>query len=437
MLDRIKQYINTHNLLSPSDNIVCGVSGGVDSMSMCNLLIDCGYNVSIAHCNFSLRDSEANLDEDLVCEFAKQKEVKIHTIKFQTKQYALENNLSTQMAARDLRYNWFDELCKEYGYTKIAIAHNADDSIETFFINLMRGTGVSGLSGINNMNDKVVRPLLFAFRENIEQYASENGITYRTDSSNLSSHYLRNWIRLELMPKINERQSTFPNIMLSNITHITSHNSLMKQLVGDIAKRVISDNTIDLSEVRKYGSNSCELLYELIKEWGFSAADAAAILKSTQSGKVYLSHSHEALLDRESLIIRKIAAEPKDCTITIYSLPIEIPNIISIEQCSNVCNYKDAPNTTAYLDADKLKFPLTLRLWREGDKFAPLGVKGEKKVSDFLIDTKSSMFEKEQQMVIESDSQIVWLVGKRISEKFKITTTTKKIIKISYLCSQT
>lgn len=434
MLNRIKQHIETNNLLRQTDKIICGVSGGVDSMSLCNLLIDCGFNISIAHCNFSLRDAESDLDESLVRKFAEDKGVKIHTIKFHTKQYAKENDLSTQMAARELRYNWFEKLCDDEGYNKIAIAHNADDTTETFFINLMRGTGVNGLSGISITNQKIVRPLLFAFRYEIELYAEQHNLSYRTDSSNLSSHYLRNWIRLELMPKITDRQPTFPSIMQSNISHITSHNSLVRELVANVAKEIIKDNIIDLTKVKLYGANSSELLYELIKEWGFSATDAAAILKSDQSGKLFISHSHKALLDREQLIIQNITTKPACHTITIFSAPLIIPEVISVEELGTDCDYKNAPANIAYLDGDKLQFPLILRRWVDGDKFSPLGVKGDKKVSDFLIDSKSSIFEKEQQLVVESNAQITWLVGKRISEKFKITSTTKKVVKISYLC---
>ncbi|MEG1635019.1 MAG: tRNA lysidine(34) synthetase TilS [Rikenellaceae bacterium] len=435
MLERIKQYIKEHNLFTMQDNIVCGVSGGIDSMTMCNLLIECGYKVSIAHCNFSLRDAEADLDEELVRQFAAKKGVRFHVVKFQTKQYAAENNLSTQMAARDLRYAWFEKLCKENSYTKIAIAHNANDSIETFFINLMRGTGVNGLGGIVGVNDKVVRPLLFAFRKEIEEYAEISNIKYRTDSSNLHDHYLRNWIRLDLLPKIVDRQSTFLPIMLSNIDHITSHNSLVKQLIAKVASEVVDGNVIDIARIKTYGADSIELLYELIKQWGFAAKDAASIMRSNQSGKIFFSENYEALLDREKLIIRKITIEENNLPIVIDS-PQTIEGVVSVEICGYESDYKNAPKDVAYLDGDSATFPLTLRRWRDGDKFSPLGVNGEKKVSDFLIDIKSTMFEKEHQMVVESRYLVAWLVGKRISEKFKITPTTKKIIKISYLCKE-
>ncbi len=445
MVEKVKRYIEQHNLIKSEDKILCGVSGGVDSMAMADILIGLGYSVAIAHCNFALRPIDADLDEKLVEQYAAARGVIFHKVTFDTTGYSKEHGVSTQMAARQLRYKWFDGVMEENKYSKLAIAHNADDSVETFFINLMRGTGVKGLLGIQRLRELIVRPILSSYRAEIEAYATEHNLMYRTDKSNLKSTYLRNWIRIELLPKIEERQADFKQTMINNIDRVASSSSLLNRLVDDVKKRAVkefySEYRIDLTIIYSYDDCSAQLLYEIIDKYGFSANQSSDILRHNHSGRLFYSNDHVALMDRDTLIIRKkgcaLESSPNHefeiASLTDNNNELFNVDTMSISEC---VDYRSAPSNVAYIDASKIVFPLVVRGIKGGDKFSPLGVKGVKKVSDFLIDVKCTRFEKEHQMVIESQGVIVWLVDRRVSDKFKIDAKTTQVIKITYLCDK-
>ncbi len=443
MVDKVKGYIKQHDLIKEDERVLCGVSGGVDSMAMVDILIGLGYNVAIAHCNFALRPIDADLDEEHVASYAKAKNIPFHKVLFDTALYGKENGVSTQMAARQLRYQWFEEIMAEHKYNKLAIAHNADDSVETFFINLMRGTGVKGLHGIQRVRESIIRPLLSSYRKEIEEYAGDNSLVYRTDKSNLKSTYLRNWIRLELLPKVEERQADFKQTMVENIDRISASSSLLSRLVDDVKKRAFkeyySEYRIDLTIIYSYDDCSSQLLYEIIDMFGFSAHQSSDILKHRHSGRLFYSNSHIALMDRDNLIIRERDGESiKDVDFVMTSIDSDSGDLFTLEllPISECSDYRSAPNNIAYLDGGKAQFPLNIRGVKPGDKFSPLGVKGVKKVSDFLIDIKCTRFEKQQQIVVESGGDIAWLVGRRVSDKFKIDVKTEYVLKITYLCDK-
>ncbi|MFI3322793.1 MAG: tRNA lysidine(34) synthetase TilS [Rikenellaceae bacterium] len=437
MLINFKQYVKRESLLDTEDKILCTVSGGVDSMSLCMLLIEAGYSVAIAHCNFSLRCEESDGDELHVQKFAKKYNLTLHTIHFNTKEFAKNNGLSTQMAARTLRYDWFSELAEKFGYTKIAVAHNADDTIETFFINLIRSAGVNGLTGVANRNGIVVRPLIFASRADILKYAEQKGLTYRTDSSNLSTHYLRNWIRLELLPQISERSDNFSSTMVRNMRHIASHNALFNRLMKDVKKTVLTVNDsglveVNLLKIKEYEEQSHELLYEIIKEYGFTSRNVKSILKVEGSGRLFLAQNHRALVDRDRLIIEKYSVESSE---NFGELKIEeICDKEAIEQIENL-DFRQIPKNIAYISGEKIEKAdlIKLRKWQEGDKFTPIGMKGTKKISDFLTDLKLSIYQKERQMVVECENEIVWVVTLRVSERFKIKKGENRVFKLEFL----
>ncbi|MFI3315463.1 MAG: tRNA lysidine(34) synthetase TilS, partial [Rikenellaceae bacterium] len=323
-------------------------------------------------------------------------------------------------AARDLRYEWFEQLCSEHGYNKIAIAHNAGDANETFFINLMRSTGVEGLEGIKPRNGKIVRPLLFATRAQIESHAHQNNIEYRTDSSNLSSYYLRNWIRLEMLPKICDKQPNFSATMMSNMEHISNHNSLFSRVLQRLKSEVmIGDNVYSLSKIKLYESDSVQFLYELLKPMGFSHQNCKSIIDVTSSGRIFMSRTHRALVDRDTLIVE----ESGNIIDSLGTLTVE---------CVTNCDFSALTPNKILVDGDKIVGDLSLRLYKSGDVISPLGMRGRKKVSDLLIDAKATRFEKERQKIVEDNKEIVWVVGRRASERYKVTPQTKNILLITY-----
>ncbi len=442
MIEQVKRYIEQHNIIKDGDKILCGVSGGVDSMVMVDILASLGYDVAIAHCNFSLRPGDAELDQEHVRLYAQAMGIPFFTVKFDTAGYSKSKGLSTQMAARELRYEWFEKLMQGEGYNKIAIAHNADDSIETFFINLLRGTGVKGLTGIQRVRGAIIRPLLSIYREDIESYSQQKELHYRTDKSNLHDTYLRNWVRLNLLPMAEQRVSGFRHMMTENIRRIGSSTKLLERLVDDVRKRAVkeyyNEYKIDLGLIYDYGECAGQLLYELIERFGFSAVQASDILLHRHSGRLFYSDKNVALMDREVLII-----QPRDCFVnnlkdnmlvinSVDDVATELFSLamIPIEECGD---YRKTPPGVAYLDGDKVSFPLIVRRVRQGDRFSPLGIRGAKKVSDFLIDIKCSRFEKEMQLVMESHGEIAWLVERRVSDKFKIDSKTQRVLKIAYI----
>ena len=441
LLDSFQRYIDENDLATHDDKILLTVSGGVDSMVMLSLFTRCGYRVGVAHCNFQLRGAESDEDEVLVEDEAKKHGAAFYNRRFETRAEMERTGESMEMAARRLRYAWFDALSREHGYTAIAIAHHADDSIETFFINLLRGTGLRGLTGISTQVGKVIRPLLFASRKEILEYAVQNRIPFREDSSNRSTKYLRNKIRLGLIPRIREINPKFTSLMRRNIARLTDAQLFINHGIERIrGEAVTTENGLDTIHLDRIDPAFPQefVIYELLNSaYGFKGDVIDSLchsLRHGMTGRRFYSRERVAYVDRGTIVVAPIA--PGDaCMVTVErGVPRSYcgNSALYFEYCDiDAIKNFGVPEHIAQVDADLLKFPLTLRRWREGDWFIPFGMAGRKKVSDFLIDAKVSMPEKERQFVLLSGDEIVWLVGRRIDDRYRLTPDTENVLRIT------
>jgi len=440
MQSRFVDFVQANNLIHSNDKVLLGVSGGIDSMLMLHLFYKAGFNFSVAHCNFSLRGEESDGDEQLVVRVCEEKGIKLHQIRFETEKFAIDNKLSIQVAARNLRYNWFNSLCDELGYNKIAIAHNRDDVTETVILNLTRGTGLKGLSGIKMVNGRVIRPLLDFSRNEIITYAKEHQIAFREDSSNSSVKYARNRIRHNVLPELEKINPSVKRSIAETARHVNEAWNLVEDYLLKLKKEIVTfDNDKVLYNLQallreKY---SKFFLLEELSQYGFSHDTVEQVSQSFQgqSGKVFYSSTHQLLHDREFLVLTErkeveklIVRIDEDCELIDSPVNLKFHLI-------NKTQFFDIPRNSeiASLDFDKLTFPLKLRLWNSGDKFMPFGMQQFKKVSDFLIDLKVSLVDKEKVYVLTSNNEIVWVVGMRIDNRFKVDDSTTKIYKIEKL----
>ena len=405
LLDSFQRYIDENDLATHDDKILLTVSGGVDSMVMLSLFTRCGYRVGVAHCNFQLRGAESDEDEVLVEDEAKKHGAAFYNRRFETRAEMERTGESMEMAARRLRYAWFDALSREHGYTAIAIAHHADDSIETFFINLLRGTGLRGLTGISTQVGKVIRPLLFASRKEILEYAVQNRIPFREDSSNRSTKYLRNKIRLGLIPRIREINPKFTDLMRRNIERLTDTQLFIDAAVAHMREDVVTQAdgiaTIHVERIEAaYPRNFA--VYELLSsQYGFKGDVCDALcraLSEAATGRRFYAREYVATVDRGRILVERIA--PGDaCEVTVEqgTQRSYCGNMVLYFEACDIDDIRayDVPEQVALLDADLLRYPLRLRRWREGDTFIPFGMEGRKKVSDYLIDRKGDIVAKD------------------------------------------
>lgn len=429
--DDFRAYIDRHDIVHVGDRLLLGVSGGIDSMVMldvfCRLHDSLGVDIAVAHCNFSLRGSESDGDQMLVEQICADRGVRCHTVRFDTHAAAAEYDESIQMAARRLRYDWFAELCSEHGYNRIAIAHHADDSTETFFINLMRGTGLRGLTGIADRRGMVIRPLLFADRDRITDYATGADVAYRNDSTNKEVKYLRNRLRHEIIPLLSSSSNSFGRTMEGNLFRLTQTQRFVDMQIDAVRARALNDNVLDLALL---DADFLDFeLFEILHPYGFGAeviADLSKAIGTGLSGKQFMAPRHVALLDRGRVII----SDRESVAFVEEDMEIDDPRIEWLDM-DDLPNSLATPPRVALLCADSLKFPLRLRRWAVGDWFIPLGMIGQKKVSDFLIDNKVPMTDKETQAVLTSGDTIVWLVGQRIDERYKVTQRASRVVRIT------
>ncbi len=440
LFENFKRYIAANKMLSFGDRVLLTVSGGVDSMVMLSLFAQSGYRIGVAHCNFCLRGEESDEDEVLVARQAAAYGVEFYNRRFDTLGEMDRTGESMEMAARRLRYAWFDELCQQHGYDRIAIAHHADDSIETFFINLLRGTGLRGLTGISITNGRVFRPLMFASRREITEYAVANRIPFREDSSNRSTKYLRNKIRLGLIPRIREIRSKFSEVMNSNIRRLTDTQVFINHAIKRIRQEVCTErdgvHTIHIDRIDP-GVPIGFVVYELLNSaFGFKGEVTDALCRALDSGatgKRFYAKDWVAYIDRGDIVVARIESDdPCEVSVGENDRKAYCGNsmiLLEREAIDTVESYS-VPEHIALVDADKLQFPLTLRRWREGDWFVPYGMTGRKKVSDYLIDRKVSMPEKARQFVLLSGDDIVWLVGRRIDDRFRLTGETETVLRL-------
>lgn len=413
--------------------LLLAVSGGIDSMVMLHLFQQSTFSIAVAHCNFQLRGLESFEDQKFVHDYAERNNIPFYSTIFDTKVFAEDFQLSIQMAARELRYHWFYELLDSDNYDYILTAHHADDNLETFMINLSRGTGLDGLSGIQAVNDKVVRPLLNFSREEIDEYAQDNRVMWREDSSNASTKYLRNKIRHELVPILKAINPEF----LASFQKTQSYLHEAQQMVEDasalicqqVVNEVNSEVYFDLKKLQQL-PNYHSYLYSWLKDYGFSDWIAINDLVEGQSGKQVIAPSFRLLKDRGNLILSPIVDKLKgDFLIEKGQNEVKIP--LNMTLCK-VTDISASSNSSIFVDEDKLSFPLQIRKWHEGDFFQPFGMKGRtKKVSKLFKDEKLSLVEKESTWLLCSNQEIVWVIGIRADERFKIDNSTKNIIKIS------
>lgn len=440
LAEQFRKYIRDNELFTPEDRILLTVSGGVDSMVMLSLFVRCGYKVGVAHCNFQLRGAESDEDEVVVAEEAAKYGVECYNKRFETTAEMERTGDSMEMTARRLRYAWFDELCAQHGYTAIAVAHHIDDSIETFFINLLRGTGLRGLTGISNQRGHIVRPLMFATRKEITEYALANHIPFREDSSNRSTKYLRNKIRLGLVPMIKEINPKFTALMQGNIAHLTDAQLFIDHAIDKIRAIAIDTNdgvdTLHVDRIDKAFPLNF-VIYELLNSiYGFKSDTVESLYRSLEhgmSGKRFYSKEYVAYVDRGNVIIARIGDED-DCETTVEADAMRsfCGNSVLYYVHTDIDQIKTfgVPQNMAQLDADLLKYPLRLRRWRSGDWFIPFGMTGRKKVGDFLTDCKTSAIEKQRQFVLLSGDDIVWVVGRRIDDRYRLTDKSENVLKI-------
>ena len=424
------------------------VSGGVDSVVMCDLFHKAGFSFAIAHCNFNLRGKESNEDEQFVKALAKKYHVAFHKKSFGTSSYAKRKKISVQMAARELRYEWLKRLTKEKnlarhqndsmtagGYDLIATAHHLDDSIETFFINILRGTGIAGLHGISSKQENIIRPLLFATKKMIRRYAEENNLTWREDSSNFTDKYLRNNIRHHLIPSLKKLNRGFEKTISKELSYFKDAADIFKKFIEEKKKEIVVEEgkniLLNIQKLKDSGYAET-ILHELLRSFDFTPETTELIAKKlyTTAGKKFLSPTYRLIKDRDFLILTKHSVRNEKEFLLEDSqtefknetlhLKIEIIN-------GGLSSIKEKKNSIAYLDYSTLSFPMKIRKWKRGDFFYPLGMNGKKKLSDFFIDQKIPVHEKENCWVLESDNNIVWIIGHRIDNRYKVLQNTKKI----------
>ena len=435
LLTNFKNHISNTFPALKGKRILIACSGGLDSVVLSRLFKELNYDISLAHCNFSLRGKESDEDENFVILLADKLSIPIFNKKFNTKAYKIKHKLSTQVAARQLRYQWFAEVCAEHSFDYLATAHHLDDDLETFLINLSRGTGLKGLIGIPLINDKIIRPFLNFPRADILQYAKENNCPWREDSSNQTSDYLRNKLRIEVIPRLKEVDHNLLNGFHQTQKYLNDSMALVNDYMTLIKNLVVSETEdgfeIDVLKLQDL-PNTNALLYELLAPFGFTAWDDLSDLLTAQSGKQIFSESHRILKNRKSLLLVENNFVHNEATFTIKESDtgIDTPINLKIEHVDKILGYTPR---IVYLDFQKLSFPLQLRKWREGDSFYPYGMKGKKKLSKFFKDEKLSLIAKEKTWVLSSGNRIVWIVGIRSDDRFKVENQTKKILKITVL----
>ena len=435
MLEQFQAYINRYNLIAEGEKIILALSGGIDSMVLADLLLKAKVEFVAAHCNFHLRGHESDGDDWFVRKFAENRGIQCFVKHFETEKYAAKYGISIEMAARDLRYAWFEELRQQLGYDKIAVAHHADDQAETFFINLLRGAGLNGLKGMKPQNGMIIRPLLWASREQIRKYAVENQILWREDHTNAESVYLRNKIRNQLLPAFDELHAEARQGLYKSLEHLAAENELYRELLQEKLGQIIEYNG-DIQRI-PYSAfliqhSSFQLLFEWLRQYGFNTDQCHFIHEAvgTGIGNQYFSPTHCVVIGRDDLQLSEIN-EKTDVEIQIQIGEEEIlsPIHLRFSKMEKTADFIiNKSSDVAQLDFDKLRFPLTLRHWRHGDRFCPLGMKGSKLLSDFFVDQKFTEYQKQNVwLLVSAEGDIFWVVGYRIDDRFKIVNDTKTV----------
>lgn len=441
MVQRFINEVVDRSLFNPNDTVLLAVSGGMDSVTMCELFYRAGYRFAMAHCNFRLRAKDSDGDEVFVKQLAKRYNVPIHSVAFDTTEYATENKLSIEEAARNLRYDFFDKLIEQHKYSCVATAHHRDDAIETFFLNLMRGTGIVGLHGILQKNGKIIRPLLCFGRDEIENFIRVNNLEYRTDSTNATLDYKRNKVRHLLVPLFRDLAPAFDKTMQNNMKNIADVEMIYRQDVDKKRNEFIQVHQngykISMKELETL-SPLRTYLYEFLYPFGFGQTVVSDIIKGWNniSGKRFFAKDYYLIKDRDYLFIYPLVLEDEDARYLIHDgdcrmdMPIRLE--MSLLENSSLIEF-DFNKYNAYFDRDKLSFPLYIRRWKSGDKFQPFGMKGKRKISDLFTDQKLSLHDKKNiWLLCNADDEILWVMGLRTDDRFKITSQTHNILNITW-----
>ena len=424
MWSKVSAYINKHKLLNANDLYIVALSGGADSVALLLLLKEGGFNVHAAHCNFLLRGSESDRDEDFCVDLCRQLGVELHRAHFATREYAEAHKVSVEMAARELRYNWFEQLRKDIGAVGICVAHHRDDSVETVLLNMIRGTGLRGLTGIQPRNGYVLRPLLCVSRDEIEHFLAKRGQKYVIDSTNLETDVKRNKVRLQVLPLLRTLNPAVSDNIQQMVENVAEAQIVLDSLLDNFKKH----NTLELRELEKYGSSEY-VIYEWLKNYGFNGTQARQVLEA-ETGKIMSSsQGYDVLKDRERLIIERTLKPFNPMRIPeegMYVLDEKMR--LSLRKCAAYVSKKPF---VATFDAQKVVFPLTVRRVEEGDWMIPFGMRGRKLLSDLMTDRKMTVFEKRRQLVVvDAQDVIVWAVGLRIADSVAVAETTQSVLEL-------
>jgi len=442
-LRKIEQFIEQKELMNNRQLYLVALSGGADSVALLLALKKLGYNIEAAHCNFHLRGEESDRDEDFCKNLCRELDIKLHLAHFDTQTNASLHGISIEMAARNLRYNYFKALLKDINASAVCVAHHKDDSAETLLLNLVRGTGIEGLTGIKSKNNRIVRPFLCVRRNEIVNYLEQQNQLFVTDSSNLVNDVQRNKIRLDVMPLLQTINPLVVEHLNQTGEYIEEAASILNTALEQMQNRVVLLKTeeqtiIDIERLEKEQSSNY-LLWYILKNYGFNAAQIKQIscgLK-TSVGRVWESTTHALTINNNKIIVEPLfTCDSKEYRLIeegLYHLNSKLSIEIKKEPYSIDNGFSKDPKDV-WIDADKVVFPLSVRLIKEGDRMIPLGMKGSKLISDMLTDTKVSYFDRQRQYVLlNNDQQIIWLVGRRIDDRYKITSSTKTVLKIKLL----
>jgi len=440
MLIEFKKFIAENNLIKRGDRILLAVSGGIDSMVMAHLFSQLDYETGMAHCNFSLRARESDKDEDMVRKYASEHDIPFYSIRFETKAFAKKNGLSVQMAARELRYEWFEEIRKKNCYDAIAVAHNLNDNIETLIINLTRGTGLTGLSGMRPACNRIIRPLLFATRQDITRYCNQHRIVFREDKSNADTKYTRNKIRHLVIPVLKEINPSIETTLKETAERFTGIYEIVSEYISRLREMVSKHKgeliTFNINLLKLHLNNKT-VLFELFKPFGINNVqlnDLIKVIDGKTGGQIFTG-THRIIKNRKELIVTHEDVGNE----TFYSIRNitgfrKVPDIVSAGYV-DISGKFEIPTDplVACIDSEKVSFPLIIRKWKSGDYFYPLGMKQKKKLSDYFIDNKYSRIDKVNILILECDGKIVWIIGDRIDNRFRITKSTQKALIIKSL----
>jgi tRNA(Ile)-lysidine synthase len=436
MLEQLLNHIKQHTLFLPNNRILLAVSGGMDSVVMLHLFKEAGFQIGVAHCNFQLRGEDSMKDEIFVQEMCADKSIPFYCKRFETDEYATEKSLSIQMAARDLRYAWFNELVSKERYDFIATAHHLNDSLETILLHLTKGTSLQGFAGIPLKNGKVIRPMLFASHDMIKEYAILHQIKWREDLSNSTADYQRNFIRHQVVPKLKQLNPSLEETTQKSLTKIYGALELMNLGKAEFDKqfRKAEDGLHVTKKAFESFENGAAVLWEAIHHYGFNLEQCQSVIQALhgQPGKKFISAHYQLTIDRDEIVVSErmedwepivIAKSVTNANLGPFSMELRIVESPELKFDQN--------KNEAMVDVEKLKFPLTWRKWKPGDNFYPMGFDHKKKLSDFLIDNKIPLPAKELVTVLESEGEIVWVVGHRIDNRFKLTSSTRNALIIS------